>query len=150
MFVPLIHVNLFVFVAGYQYAQSTWTVGDSAMLLIGFLGSTVSTYVCVCLSLGGSLDTYGSIPEPVLGRVAIAVGHCFEVFVCVCVVARCVVLFANAGSEGLKLLVEFEDHAQRLLLSPFSIHSFLLSSSSFALFLSSSLLLALAHSCVHD
>ena len=107
--------------------------------------------VCVCLSLGGSLDTYGSIPEPVLGRVAIAVGHCFEVFVCVCVVARCVVLFANAGSEGLKLLVEFEDHAQRLFLPPpvpfLSLLPHLLSLS-----LSSSFLLALCPPlcCVHD
>ena len=80
-------------------------VGDLVVLLISCLGSTVSTYVrmcvcvcvCVCvrLYLGGSLDTYGSIPEPVLGRVAIAVGHWFKVFVCVCVVARCVVSFAK-------------------------------------------------------
>lgn len=59
---------------------------------------------------GGSLDHYGAIPEPILGKIAVGVsGHYyyFVIFVVIFVVDYIV------DCKRFELFVEYENHAQR-------------------------------------
>ena len=59
---------------------------------------------------GGSLESYGAVPEAILGRIAVAVSGVKGAVMCI---SRVVPIFSLEDCEGVKLLMEYEDNAQR-------------------------------------
>ena len=59
---------------------------------------------------GGSLESYGAVPEAILGRIAVAVSAVKGAVMCI---SRVVPIFSLEDCEGVKLLMEYEDNAQR-------------------------------------
>ena len=70
-----------------------------------------SIYINCVLFIGGSLDAYGPIPEPVLGRIVVAVSPLAAKLIITS--ARC---STAVGCQRLEILVESKNNAPRCLL----------------------------------